>query len=474
MTSSNQPDSAVLAAPAKAVAFPPGFLLGAATAAYQIEGAVSEDGRTASIWDTFSATPGKVVNGDTGDVACDHYHRYAEDVALMSALGLGAYRFSVSWPRVQPGGSGPGNAKGIDFYSRLVDELLANNIEPWLTLYHWDLPQDLEDAGGWPVRDVAARFADYAVLLHDALGDRVTRWTTLNEPWCSSFLGYASGDHAPGRTNAAEGIAAAHHLLLGHGLATKALAERGAQVGITLNLYAVSPATDSPADADAARRIDGLANRFFLDPVLKGSYPEDVQADLREITDFGFVQDGDLETISTPLDMLGINYYSRHVVSGEGPAEPYWRKPVAWPGSEAVRFVHRGVPRTAMDWEIDAPGLVEVLKRVAAEYPRLPLYITENGAAFEDTAGPDGAVDDTDRIAYLDAHLRACIEAVEAGVPLAGYFAWSLMDNFEWAWGYTRRFGMVYIDYDNGQRRVPKASARWYAEAIRRRGLPAE
>jgi beta-glucosidase len=474
VTSSHQPDSAVLAAPSDAVSFPPGFLLGAATAAYQIEGAAAEDGRTASIWDTFSVTPGKVVDGHTGDVACDHYHRYTEDVGLMTALGLNAYRFSVSWSRVQPGGRGPGNPRGIDFYRRLVDELLAKDIEPWLTLYHWDLPQELEDAGGWPARDTAARFADYAVLLHDAIGDRVARWTTLNEPWCSSFLGYASGDHAPGRTDAADGITAAHHLMLGHGLAAQALAERGAQVGITLNLYAVSPATDSPADADAARRIDGLANRFFLDPVLKGSYPEDVQADLREITDFGFVQDGDLETISTSLDMLGINYYSRHVVSGEGPAEPYWRKPVAWPGSEAVRFVHRGVPRTAMEWEIDAPGMVEVLSRVAAEYPTVPLYITENGAAFEDVVGPDGVVDDQDRVAYLDAHLRACVQAIEAGVPLAGYFAWSLMDNFEWAWGYTRRFGLVYIDYDGGQRRVPKSSARWYADVIRHRGLPAE
>ncbi|GIJ46978.1 beta-glucosidase [Virgisporangium aliadipatigenens] len=455
------------------VQFPPGFLLGAATAAYQIEGAAAVDGRTPSIWDTFSKTPGKVREGHTGDVACDHYHRLDEDLALMGDLGLAAYRFSVSWSRVQPGGRGGPNAQGLDFYKRLVDGLLERGIEPWLTMYHWDLPQELEDAGGWPVRDTAQRFRDYAVLLHDALGDRVSRWSTLNEPWCSALLGYSSGDHAPGRQEPADGIAATHHLLLGHGLAVQAFQERGATTGITLNLYAVSPETSSAADADAARRIDGLANRLFLDPVLKGSYPEDVKEDLREITDFGFVQDGDLALISQPLPFLGINYYSRHVVSGAGPVEPYWRKPGAWPGSGNVRFVERGVPKTAMNWEIDAPGLVEVLTRVAREYPSVPLYITENGAAFDDKLA-DGAVDDADRVAYLDAHLRACVEAVEAGAPLRGYFAWSLMDNFEWAWGYTRRFGMIYVDYEDGQRRIPKRSAGWYADVIRSGGLPAE
>jgi beta-glucosidase len=355
----------------------------------------------------------------------------------------------------------------------LVDGLLARGIEPWLTMYHWDLPQELEDAGGWPARDTAERFRDYAVLLHDALGDRIDRWSTLNEPWCSAFLGYSSGDHAPGRQDAADGLAATHHLLLGHGLAAKAFQERGASTGITLNLYAVSPETASAADADAARRIDGLANRLFLDPVLKGSYPQDVKDDLREITDFGFVRDGDLEVISTPLPFLGINYYSRHVVSGSGPVEPYWRKPGAWPGSGSVRFVDRGVPKTAMNWEIDAPGMVEVLTRVAREYPAVPLYVTENGAAFDDKL-IDGVVDDADRVAYLDAHLRACVEAVESGAPLRGYFAWSLMDNFEWAWGYTRRFGMIYVDYEDGQQRTPKRSAGWYADVIRRNGLPAE
>ncbi|MGN9765512.1 GH1 family beta-glucosidase [Micromonospora sp. SD12] len=457
--------------------FPPGFLWGAATAAYQIEGAAAEGGRTPSIWDTFSHTPGRVVEGHTGDVACDHYHRMGSDVALMAELGLRSYRFSVSWPRVQPGGTGPANAEGLDFYRRLVDELLGHGIEPWLTLYHWDLPQPLEDAGGWPARDTAARFADYATLVSDALGDRVRYWTTLNEPWCSAFLGYGSGVHAPGRSDGADAVRAGHHLMLGHGLAVQALraARPSAEVGVTVNLYPVTPASDAPADADAARRIDGLANRFFLDPLLRGSYPADLMADLAGVTDFGHVRDGDLATISTPLDVVGVNYYSRHVVAAPVPdaePEPYWRAPSCWPGSEDVRFVTRGVPVTDMNWEIDAPGLVETLRRVHEEYTDLPLYVTENGSAFVDEV-VDGRVEDADRLAYFDAHLRAAHEAIEAGVPLRGYFAWSLMDNFEWAWGYTKRFGMVHVDYDT-QVRIPKSSARWYAEVIRRNGLAAQ
>jgi beta-glucosidase len=458
--------------------FPDGFLWGAATAAYQIEGAASTDGRTPSIWDTFSETPGAVVGGHTGHVAVDHYHRYRDDVALMKKLGLNAYRFSVSWSRVQPAGAGPANPAGLDFYRRLVDELLANGIEPWLTLYHWDLPQPIEDAGGWPARDTAARFAEYASLVHGALGDRVRSFTTLNEPWCSAFLGYASGDHAPGRRDPASAVRAAHHLLLGHGLAVDAIRAQNpqTQVGITLNLYAVSPASSRPEDIDAARRIDGLGNRFFLDPVLLGSYPSDVVNDLAAITDFNHVHDGDLAITSRPLSALGINYYSRHVLAAPAPGADGsidWRGPSpAGPnvGSEAVRFVSRGVPVTAMDWEIDAPGLSEVLQRVAREYPPVPLYITENGAAFDDQVGADGTVDDEDRRAYIDAHLRACHEAIGQGVPLRGYFAWSLLDNFEWAWGYTRRFGLVYVDYRD-QRRTPKASAHWYSGVISRHGV---
>jgi beta-glucosidase len=459
------------------VAFPPDFLWGAATAAYQIEGGATEGGRTPSIWDTFSRTPGKVKGGHTGDVACDHFHRSVEDVKLMAELGLRSYRFSLSWPRVQPGGSGPANQAGLDFYRQLVDDLLEHGIEPWITLYHWDLPQELEDLGGWPVRDTAGRFADYAELAHGALGDRVRYWTTLNEPWCSAFLGYGSGAHAPGRSHGAEAIRAAHHLMLGHGLAVQAMrnAQPDHQLGVTLNLYAVSPQTGSSGDVDAARRIDGLANRFFLDPVLRGQYPADVVEDLRQVSDFGHVREGDLAVISTPLSVLGINYYSRYVVAApaqDAEPEPYWRSPSNWPGSERVRFVTRGVPVTDMNWEIDAPGLVEVLNRVHRDYPPLPLYITENGSAFVDEV-VDGEVDDPDRLAYFDSHLRACHEAISSGVPLRGYFAWSLMDNFEWAWGYSKRFGMIYVDYQS-QLRIPKSSARWYADVIRQNGLAAQ
>jgi beta-glucosidase len=466
----------VLLAPADLV-FPTNFLWGAATAAYQVEGAVAEDGRTASIWDTYSRTPGRVRDGDTGDIACDHYHRYRDDVALMARLGLDSYRFSVSWSRIQPGGRGPLNPAGVDFYRRLLDELAEHNILPWLTLYHWDLPQELEDAGGWPERDTAYRFAEYAGLVHEALGDRVRHWTTLNEPWCSAFLGYGSGEHAPGRCEPAASVRAAHHLMLGHGLAVQAIraGSSPATVGVTLNLYAVSPATDSEADLDAARRVDGMANRIFLDPVLRGRYPLDVVEDLREVSDFGHVREGDLATVSSTLDMLGINYYTRYVVCGPDPdAEPGWRaNPSAWPGSGDVRFTNRGLPVTAMNWEIDAPGLVEVLRRVNRDYTDLPIYVTENGAAFDDVPDAEGNVDDPGRVDYFAQHLRACHEAITEGVPLRGYFAWSLMDNFEWGFGYSKRFGMVYVDYPT-QRRTPKTSAGWYAQVSRRNGLAAQ
>ncbi|WJK39768.1 GH1 family beta-glucosidase [Solwaraspora sp. WMMA2056] len=472
MTKAVGPQAAGLPESSGQLQFPPGFLWGAATAAYQIEGAATVDGRTPSIWDTFSHTPGKVLGGDSGDVACDHYHRYRDDVGLMAELGLKSYRFSVSWPRVQPGGSGVANQAGLDFYRRLVDELLGQGIEPWLTLYHWDLPQPLEDAGGWPARDTAARFADYAELVHAALGDRVRYWTTLNEPWCSAFLGYGSGVHAPGVTDGAASVRAAHHLMLGHGLAVQAMraARPDHEFGVTLNLYAVSPQSDSAADVDAARRIDGLANRIFLDPVLRGEYPVDVVADLQPLTDMAHVRDGDLDVISTPLNVLGINYYTRHVVAAPAPDAP--PEPSCWPGSDTVRFVDRGLPVTDMGWEVDAPGLVEVLRRVHAEYPEVPIYITENGSAYVDEVVND-KVDDPDRLAYFDAHLRACHEAISAGVPVRGYFAWSLMDNFEWAWGYSKRFGMIHVDYDT-QLRIPKSSARWYADVIRRNGLAAQ
>jgi beta-glucosidase len=468
----------LLAAPETAAGdgLPVGFLWGAATAAYQIEGAATVDGRGPSIWDTFTHTPGRVRGGSTGDVAVDHYGHCTEDVALMAGLGLSAYRFSVSWPRIQPAGSGAVNQPGLDFYRKLVDELLGRGIEPWLTLYHWDLPQPLEDAGGWPVRDTAQRFADYAALVHEALGDRVRTWTTLNEPWCSAFLGYGSGEHAPGRQDPAASVRASHHLLLGHGLAAQALRAGGhdPQVAISLNLYGVEPATPEPADVDAARRLDGLQNRWFLDPVLRGSYPADIVADLEPITDMAHVQPGDLATIAQPLDALGINYYSRIVARAgagtgpkPGPAGGDRLLGSPFPGADSIGSVDPTLPTTAMAWEIHAAGLTEVLTRVSDDYDAPPLYVTENGAAFTDTLTPDGRVHDADRTAYLAAHLRACQDAIAAGVDLRGYFVWSLLDNFEWAWGYDMRFGIVYVDYAT-QRRVLKDSALWYADSAKR------
>ncbi|WP_219463527.1 GH1 family beta-glucosidase [Nonomuraea rhizosphaerae] len=446
--------------------FPAGFAFGSATSAYQIEGAVADDGRGTSIWDTFTKTPGRVLNGDNADVAIDHYHRYREDVAVMAELGLSAYRFSVSWPRVQPDGSGKINHKGLDFYKRLTDELLRHGIDPWLTLYHWDLPQPLEDRGGWPNRDTAYCFADYAATVHEALKDHVHTFSTVNEPWCAAFLGYASGEHAPGRREPENAIRGAHHLNLAHGLAVQAMDAR--RVGGCVNLYAVTPETDSEADLDAARRIDGLQNRFFLDALMTGRYPQDVLDDLR--MDLGFIKDGDLATIGAPIDLLLVNYYSRFTVSGApggraSAAAAPTESASPWVGSEHVSFVNGGRPVTSMGWEIDQGGLVEVLERVARDYPPIPLVVSENGAAFEDVL-EHGRVHDAERVAYFEAHLRACREAIEAGVPLEGYFAWSLMDNFEWAWGYGKRFGLVHVDFES-QRRVLKDSAIWYSEIIR-------
>jgi beta-glucosidase len=450
--------------------FPDGFVWGVATASYQIEGAVSEDGRAPSIWDTFSRTPGAVHNGDTGDVADDHYHRYREDVALIASLNLNAYRFSLAWPRLQPDGRGALNPKGVDFYARLVDELLQRGIQPWATLYHWDLPQVLQDAGGWPARDTALRFADYAARVHEALHDRIGHWITLNEPFCSSLLSYAAGVHAPGLRDDAAAVRAVHHLLLGHGLAVAAMRDQrhDGQVGITLNLYPVDPAGPGQDDADAARRIDGLANRIFLDPVLAGRYPEDVVGDLQAVTDFAHVQDGDLDIIAAPLDFLGVNYYTRHVVrAGDGAGEGA----SPWPASRDVAFTGRGLPVTEMGWEIDPDGLYDVLTRLRRDYTALPpIYITENGAAFADEVTGDGRVPDPDRVAFLDDHFRAAHRAIAGGVDLRGYFVWSLMDNFEWAYGYSKRFGIVHVDYET-QRRTPKDSAHWYARVAARNAL---
>ncbi|MDP9394238.1 MAG: GH1 family beta-glucosidase [Actinomycetota bacterium] len=458
--------------------FPQDFLWGSATASYQIEGAATEDGRAPSIWDTYSHTPGRVLNGDTGDVAADHYHRWREDVDAMGALGLKAYRFSIAWPRIVPTGAGAVNSAGVDFYSRLVDALLERDIEPVATLYHWDLPQTLEDAGGWPARDTALRFAEYAEKIGSALGDRVGTWTTLNEPWCSAFLGYSSGVHAPGRTDPAASLAAAHHLNLGHGLAVQALRSvvaPTAKMSVTLNLHHVRGV--SPTDADAVRRVDAVANRVFLGPMLQGAYPQDLLDDTSTLTDWSFVRPEDLRDINQPLDLLGVNYYNPTLVQawdGSSPRETADGHGQAaaspWPGCDDVEFVRQPGPYTEMGWPIDATGLTDLLARVHRDHPGLPLMITENGAAFADEVEPDGRVHDERRIAYLDDHIDAVGQAMDSGVDVRGYFVWSLMDNFEWAYGYSKRFGIIHIDYDT-QKRTWKDSAYWYRDVITRNGL---
>ncbi|WP_043628044.1 GH1 family beta-glucosidase [Nonomuraea candida] len=461
-------------------AFPPNFLWGTATAAYQVEGAWNEDGRGPSIWDTFSHTPGLVANGDTGDVACDHYHRLEEDLDILAGLGVGAYRFSISWPRVQPGGSGALNRPGVDFYQRLVDGLLARDIAPVATLYHWDLPQELEDAGGWPARDTALRFAEYARLMGETLGDRVNTWITLNEPWCSAYLGYASGVHAPARTEPAAALAAVHHLNLGHGLAVQALratAAKDARMSVTLNLHHVRGVSER--DADAVRRADAVSNRAFLGPMLEGAYPRDLIADTASVTDWSFVKDGDEATACQPLDVLGVNYYnptlvrqwdgtsSKETADGhqDGAASP-------WIACEDIEFVKQPGPYTEMGWNIDETGLTELLLRLHRDYPDLPTMITENGAAFPDPVGPDGVVHDADRVDYLHRHLTAVTEAIAGGADVRGYFVWSLMDNFEWAHGYAKRFGIVRVDRETMER-TWKDSAHWYREVVATGKLPA-
>ncbi|WP_305786924.1 GH1 family beta-glucosidase [Symbioplanes lichenis] len=450
-------------------AFPPGFQWGVATSAYQIEGAVAEDGRTPSIWDTFSRVPGAIDGGDHGDVACDHYHRMPADVALIKSLGVDTYRFSVSWPRVQPGGRGPVNPEGLAFYDRLTDELLGAGLNPWVTLYHWDLPQELEDAGGWPARDTAYRFADYAMLVFDKLSDRVDAWTTLNEPWCSAWLGYYEGVHAPGRRDFGDAIAAIHHLLLGHGLATqrmRAAATRDHTFGITLNMGQADPATDSPLDVAAARRADGMGTRVYLDPLHKGSYPSDVVADLAARGTSLPIQDGDLEIISTPLDVLGVNFYFGQDFSGSSPGG----SAIDADGHPVVREVPIDAPKTAMGWPVTPDRFTKLLVRLHRDYPGLPLVVTENGAAFDDPPVVDGSVADLDRLDYLRTHIAAVADARAQGADIRGYFAWSLMDNFEWAYGYAKRFGIVHVDYET-QVRTLKQSALWYRDLIARSRL---
>jgi beta-glucosidase len=432
-------------------AFPDDFRWGAATASYQIEGAAHEDGRGESVWDRFSATPGKVRNGDTGEIACDFYRRYPADVRLMAELGLDSFRFSIAWPRILPDGRGQVNIAGLDFYDRLVDKLLEHGIEPFPTLFHWDTPQALEDAGGWPARATAEAFAEYAEVVAGRLGDRVRHWTTHNEPWVCAWIGHAWGEHAPGRTNERDAVAAAHHLLLSHGWAVEAIrrAAPDAQVGITLNLSHAYPATDSPEDEAAAWELDGGGNRWFLDPIFRGAYPSDL-LERNELV-APFVADGDLAAIAAPLDFLGVNYYFRFVVGA---------------GADGPRVMHDPEAlRTEMGWEVYPDGLHAMLTRVANDYGPAVIYVTENGAAFGDVRGHDGHVHDPERTAYLESHIGAVARAVDDGAPVKGYFVWSLLDNFEWAHGYSKRFGLIYVDYPTLER-VPKDSFYWYRDFI--------
>lgn len=451
------------AAAARLPRFPDGFVWGAATASYQIEGAVAEDGRGPSVWDTFCRTEGRVRDGDTGDVACDHYHRWPQDVDLLAGLGLTGYRFSVAWPRVVPTGSGAVNEAGLAFYDRLVDALLDKGITPLPTLFHWDLPQPLENAGGWLSRDTAHRFGDYAAVVADRLGDRVPRWVTLNEPFIHMALGYAFGSHAPGRALLLDALPAGHHQLLAHGLAAEALRSSGSATGrrpevlLTNNLTPVAPASDDPADAAAAAVYDALHNRFFTDPVLLGRYPDLSAVGLPEMPPW--VLDGDLATISGRghhLDGLGVNYYNpTHVAASPDGPLPFAPVRVEAP------------TRTGFDWPVLPGGLHDLLTGLQTRYGHAlpPVWVTENGCSYPDVVAPDGAVHDPERIAFLDGHLRALHAAIADGVDVRGYYVWSLLDNFEWADGYSQRFGLVHVDFETLVR-TPKDSYAWLRDEV--------
>jgi beta-glucosidase len=441
--------------------FPPGFAFGVASSAYQIEGAANEDGRGESIWDRYCRLPGRVANGETGDVACDHYHRYVEDLDLMAALGLKLYRFSISWPRLVPAGRGKPNQAGIDFYRRLCEGLRERGIAPMATLYHWDLPQAIQDEGGWANRDTALRFADYAATAFDALGELVESWITQNEPWVTAFEGHGFGTKAPGQQDWPTALRVAHHVLLSHGLAVRAFRERRAdgRIGIALNLTPAYPLNGTLEDRAAAHLMDGFHNRWFLDPVLRGGYPADMVDELTaRFGAFDAVQPGDLEAISEPIDFLGVNYYFSMRVFAD-PSEPLLGVGVAPPEADT----------TAMGWEVTPDSLYELLVRLKREYRDLPLVITENGAAFDDEAPTNGYVADPRRQEYLRQHLESIRRAVAEGIDVRGYCAWSLLDNFEWQHGYSKRFGIVYVDYET-LRRIPKASALWYRDLIAAEG----
>ena len=447
--------------------FPAGFIWGVATSAYQIEGAWQTDGKGESIWDHFSREPGRIIDGSNGDQACDHYHRWPDDIALMKSLHIQSYRFSIAWPRILPKGRGQVNQAGLDFYSRLVDGLLAANILPFATLYHWDLPQALQDEGGWSARSTAEAFVEYAAVVSRHLGDRIKHWITHNEPWCASMLSHQIGEHAPGYQDWRLALLAAHHLLLSHGWATPEIRRHSptAQVGITLNFTPAVPASASAADFQATRKFDGYFNRWFLDPLYGRHYPSDMVAEYLQAghlpsAGMTFVRPGDLAAIAAPTDFLGVNYYTRAVIRAEEGADNLPQTVFPAPHAEW----------TEMDWEIYPDGLYQLLNRLYFEYQIPQLYITENGASFSD--GPDAAGRSRDqrRLNYLRDHFAAAHRAIQNGVPLKGYFVWSFMDNFEWAKGYTQRFGLVWVDYETQQRR-PKDSALWYKEVIAQNGF---
>ena len=432
--------------------FPDGFLWGVGTSAYQIEGAWNEDGKGESIWDRFSHTPGRVFNGETGDSACEHYKRFEQDIGLIKALGLKSYRFSISWPRVFPSGRKPVNPLGLDFYDRLVDKLLAANIQAFPTLYHWDLPQALQDKGGWTNRDVLNYFAEYAYSVVERLGDRVQHWATLNEPWCIAALGHATGEHAPGIKDESTAITVGHNLLVAHGLATQAIRSLSfrthkPKVGIVLILTPSDPESDSGGDKAAAEENWRKDCGYFMDPLFRGAYPEFLK------TPGSLLKDGDLNIISEKLDFLGMNYYSRTVFNTSGKVDVI-------PGSQY----------TDTGWEIHPPSLRNMLVKMSAEYTLPPIYITENGAAFKDRLSDNGGVLDPERLDYIRKHLQQVWLAIQDGVDVRGYFAWSLMDNFEWAHGYSKRFGIVHVDFSN-QKRTIKESGRWYASVIERNAV---
>jgi beta-glucosidase len=457
--------------------FPDGFLWGAATASYQIEGGAFDGGRGPSVWDTFSHTEGKVANGHTGDVACDHFHRMPADVALMKELGHQTYRFSISWSRVMPEGRGKVNSEGLGFYQQLVEELLAHEIVPCPTLFHWDLPQSLEDIGGFRNRDTVGWFGDYAALMAKELGDRVTMWSTFNEPWCYAYLGHGAGVHAPGLRDGLAAVTVAHHELLAHGTALQAMrAERdGLSLGIVINPTNVRSSGAPAASSDAIRRVDAIHNRWWFDAPLTGAYPADIIEDFEQA--FGpldhIIQHGDNESIAQPLDWMGINYYFDSMLTGVSPdtAADASNRMSAYPTVTGTTEAEQSAVHTDMGWPITPEGFTEILVRLHGDYPNLPpLYITENGCAYDDPV-VDGRVVDTRRIEYLDLHLQALHAAIEAGVDVRGYYQWSLLDNFEWALGFDKRFGLVHVDFDTLDR-TPRDSAYWYREVIKANGLP--